>query len=223
MANFIKRVILLFALSQVLWLTACDDVEQETPLKTILVLNIPESISISQDGKQKIITESNNNPYIKFRQGADELSVNTEGLYFMALFVPADFAILLSAAISNDLNEARDVIDYGEAIVLAKIHNRTVARHILSLSSNVAGIGYYWDGSSKTGATSHRVCTMLITPDARFVLRVDFTNSPILGSQSEYTLNYGIDMETVFETTNTKLPQDLLPNDAVEYLLDSFS
>jgi hypothetical protein len=64
---------------------------------------------------------------------------------------------------------------------------------------------------------------MIITPDARFVLRIDFTNNPVLSSLSEYAFNYDIDMETMFETTNTKLPLDLLPNDVVEYLLDSFS
>jgi hypothetical protein len=215
-ATFMQRSLLFLALMQVLWLTTCDK-EQEPPAKTVIVQNITEAVEISQAGLNKIITEGNNNPFVKFRQEGGKFFINTDGLYLIVLFISEVTAgQLYTDLLSNAIN-ARDVIEYGEAIALAKIHNGTAERHILTLSAKTAEVGYYWDGA---GSGKHRICTLLLTPDARFVLRADFSKSAY-GNQSEYPINYGngVDMEPVFKVDATILPQELLGDDAVDYIL----
>jgi hypothetical protein len=215
-ATFIQRPFLFLALLQALWLTTCGK-EQEPPAKTVIIQNITEAVELSEAGKNKIITESNNNPFIKFRQVGGKFFIDTEGLYLMVLFISDVPVAQLMLDISAGTIKAKDVIDYGEAIALAKIHNGTAERHILTLSAKATEVGYYWDG----GGGNHRICTLLITPDARFVLRADFTTNPFV-NQSEYRINYGSDMETVFEVSATVLPQELLGDDAVDYILGRF-
>jgi hypothetical protein len=228
MATFTKQAFLpgltflLLALFQTFCFTACDE-QQDAPLKTIYVLNITDPIEISEAGKDKIIAESNNNPSVTFRQEAGKLVIDPEGLCLISLFLDAGPVNSLITDILNNNISAGDIIEFGQAIALAKVRQSVAERHILTLSTDVSELGFYWDGGGSSG-TGHRICTMLITPDARFVLRIDFSKSEF-GNLPEYRLNYrkGVDMETVFEVDSVNLPQVLLPNDVVDYFLGRFS
>jgi hypothetical protein len=215
-ATFMQRSVLFLALLQALCLTTCGK-EQEPPAKTVIIQNITDAVELSSAGLNKIIADSNNNPFIKLRQGGGKSFIDTDGLYLLVLFIPsAPVTQLITDILKGDL-EARDLIEFGAAIALAKVRSGTAERHILTLSAKATEVGYYWDGG---GGDNHRICTMLVTPDARFVLRIDFSKSEF-GNDPEYRINYSsqVDMETVFEVGAAVLPQELLGDDAVDYNL----
>jgi hypothetical protein len=192
----------------------------------------------------EMITKSNNNPSVTFRQGADgNFFIDPDGLYLVALFVPAKFAVVTVADalalykdIQNGMLESRNALGFGSAIALPRISGSTAERHILALTSEGSETGYYWDGTSSDGmgATSdqHYIITLLITPDARFILRSDFFfngGSPLFptlfGNSDKYTIDFNEITRkfTMFHATPTQHPEELLPNDFIDYFVGRLS
>jgi hypothetical protein len=216
-ATFMQRFSLILVLLQVLWLTACDE-EQEPSPKTVIIQNIMDEITISEAGKDAITASGDGSSFIKFRQEGGASHISTEGLYFIVLFIPDDSIGTVIDDITNVDIQAREVLNYGNGIALAKIHNKTAERRILNFSTNTTEVGYYWEADTDAG--NFRICTLLITPDARFVLRADFSKSAV-GNLREYRINYGseVDMIVAFKASTLIPPQELLGDDAVDYIL----
>jgi hypothetical protein len=242
-ATFIKRVFLFLSFSLVLWITACD--EQGDPLKTILVQNITKPIEVSQDIKEEMIDKSDGRASVEFCPEGDKFYIDTEGLYLITVFVPdtsAQLAHELYDFIINNVKPSDDVLNsnYGVAISVAKIHNGKAERHILTFSSKIDDFGRYWDGLSSDGkggdTSDHFIFTLLVTPDARFVLRSDmFYNGlttqfgggfdPFDMSELQCTITYDGNTKgriTMFETSTKQRPQDLLADDFVDRIFDMF-
>jgi hypothetical protein len=176
---FIKKVFLAAALSQALLLTTCEEFRQfssfeesETSTKTVFIKNIPSSIEISQEAKDLIMAESHDNPAVSFRQEATGAYIETDGIYLMAVFfMELDDEELVDYILgSKDVPE--DVTKNGLAFAMMKISGGTARGRIISLSSDIDEFGYYWKGGDSD--SEYGIATLLITPDARFILQADF-------------------------------------------------
>jgi hypothetical protein len=210
-AIFIKRVFLVAAISQALWLTACEEFRQflsldesGTSVKTVFIQNIPPSIKISQDAKAFVMAESHDNPAVSFRQEDQDIYIETDGLYIMSVFFLATDDDELKGYISDSKKIPDDVTKHGLAFALVKISSGTAKGRIISLSSDINEFGYYWEGGDNNN--DYGISTLLITPDARFILQADFFLGPVSvlpgsppkitykgykGTLPEYKLNFG--------------------------------
>jgi hypothetical protein len=245
-AAFIKRVflvpvVLLAALVQILRLTTCN-VEEASgrPVKIITLSNIPDSFEISPAVKTQL--SRYNNPLVRFRQEGGEPCIETDGLYILALFIPELTEDQLKAFITSGVLPEEDVLDKGAAYALIKI-GKTATQRIVTLSANIDELGYYWTDDGMGDAYS--ICTMLITPDARFILRIDFSINLYAKAKSEFTLDYNLagrsiadlvdpnlDLITVFTVVRKKgsdtvfdsnSAYTLMPENFIEYLVERFS
>jgi hypothetical protein len=223
-ASNIKRAVLLLAFFQALLFTTCDKEQQAGPLKNIQIINVTASIEISEAARDKIneMYTPYDNPRVTFSQVGNKWFVDTEGLYIMVLFIPDIPAGALIDDLLKNAIKLKDLMEYGHAIALAKIQDGAAERHILTLSTKADGMGYYWDGTNGSGKDpgtgNFRTCTMLITPDAYWIFRADFSKSAF-GVQPEYMVNYAnnVDMQTVFNIDGTNLlPEELLPDNFIE-------
>jgi hypothetical protein len=238
--TFTKRVFLFLALSQTLWFTACEE-EQVPPQKTILVQNITTPIEITLEAMDVIIAESNNSPFMRFRQeGNETVVIDPEGLYLLCVFIPATFtdnAVKLFEQILGNERISEDVLDFGTAIAVAKVRNGTAERHILTFSGNANEILRYWDGTSEDGqegvTDEHHIITLLITPDARFILRSDFFHNgvgtslnflPFDKTTSQYILDYSGNTNrlSIFEASSTQSPEKLLTDNIIEDFIGKY-
>jgi hypothetical protein len=168
----IRRIVGFLALSQTLWLTTCEE-ESGRVVKLVTVTNIPDSFKVEPMVKDQL--SQYYNPLIKFSQ---EGELKTDGLYIMVVFfeLPSSRASDLQAyimeiATKDDEIDVDTITENGKAFALMKIVGGTAEARILKMSP-ADERGNYWD----PGATNVRygVCTLLITPDARFVLKADF-------------------------------------------------
>jgi hypothetical protein len=240
-----KCVFLFLVFLQTFWFTACEDTENTSP-KTILALNIPATV-ISKDTMDKMIADNNNNSSISFRQepDSDNFIIDPDGLYLMVLFVPATFvfeSVADALALYDDIQkgkiESKDALDFGSAIALPKVSGGTAERHILTFTANESDAGYYWDGISNNGmgdtSDEHYIFTLLITPDARFILRSDFffkggvlSPTPSLTpfkNSNKYTIDFNAaNKSTMFKTDLDTPPEELLPDDFIDYFAGRLS
>ncbi|MDR1470829.1 MAG: hypothetical protein LBT00_16245 [Spirochaetaceae bacterium] len=203
-AVFTERAFLFVTLCQALWLTACIEEEEGQSIKTISVQNIPSSLEFTQEAKAQIDSsnEGKGNPYVHFSQEGDNWYIKTDGLYMLAAFLPLDAAANRVEAILKGEVPSQDLVDYGAAFALMKISGGRVSGRLLTLSTKANEIGYYWDGGNRV--EGYNIGLLLLTPDARFILRADVSTKPYPGTAAEYTLNYGsvyevLDLESINE------------------------
>lgn len=203
-AVVIKRALLFIALSQAVWFTACEafrflaavpDGGDPASARTIRIHNIAPSIEISNEAKDLIIAESNGKTLVNFGQGpTGETLIKTDGLYLMVVFLISIDSAELESYMVNSKTTPEDVTKNGLAFALMKISGGAATGRILSLSSDVSEIGYYWPGGAK--GSEYGIATLLITPDARFILQADFSlgNISIISvdlTTKTYTVDYG--------------------------------
>ncbi|MDR1230105.1 MAG: hypothetical protein LBK61_01760 [Spirochaetaceae bacterium] len=240
--TFPKRVFLLLVFSQVLWLAACEE-EQEPLQKAILVQNITTPVVITQQDMEVMTDENNNNPFVRFRQEGDGLfAIDPEGLYLLCVFIPKTFAenavqLVLDILAGNLISE--NVLDFGTAIAVAKVQNGTAERHILTFAGDDNSMFRYWNGFSEDGqggvTDKHHAITLLLTPDARFILRSDFFCKgievdpmpdflPFDITTSQYIFDYSgtTNRLPIFEASAIKSPQALLTDNIMEDFIGKF-
>jgi hypothetical protein len=217
-ANIIKRdllvrVFLFAAIFQAFWLTSCEEFRQylslqvsETTVKTVFIHDIPSSLEIGQPAKDYIMTESHGNPAVSFCQEAGKIYIKTDGLYLMVLVLMAVDPNDLESYIGGTQKVPEDVTKNGLAFAMTRISDGTARGRILSLSSDINEFGHYWEGGNS--GSEYAMATLLITPDARFILQADFflgnfspeftppddikiTYAGYSGTLPEYDLNFG--------------------------------
>lgn len=221
----------LVAVYAILSTTCGYDYIAEVPPRTMFARNIPSAIEITDTAKDILSAVNDGNPVVTFSQGQGNLnhSVNTDNLYIMSIFINNDKALELIGDINEIVKDSTalanlkwdDIISMGEAFALARISGGEARRHILSLAGGERDIGYYWPGS-KDGM---RIFTILITPDARFILQIDFSPLPY-GDSPEYAFNFTEDMYTAFKidgTNGINEPIKLLSDDLINELINKFS
>jgi hypothetical protein len=237
---FIKKVFLAAALSQALLLTTCEEFRQilsleesETSIKTVFIRNIPPSIGISQDAKYLIMAESHDNPAVNFRQEAAKVYIETDGIYLMVVFFVELETEELQEYMLGIKDVPEDVTKKGLAFAMMQISGGTARGRIISLSSDINEFGYYWKGGSS--GSKYGIATLLITPDARFILQADFFLGGITikhdapleiaysgydGTLPEYNLNFEISKISIDE--NLKLHWDKTIKSTDGYRINAF-
>jgi hypothetical protein len=231
-ANIIKRdllvqVFLLAAIFHALWLTACNE-EAEGVIKTITLSDIPAAVEISSLAKDQLSEYDNLSKL--FFQEAGKWYIKTEGLYVMSLFLPVssddEWYDRIQEKQDLDGDMVEEMLDEGSAFALMKINGNTIESRILTLSSDVGQLGYYWDSDDE--GMLYGICNILMTADARFIIRTDFSLHKYARALYKYWLSYDFTYEsnfwkiTVFTVVRKKGTTDSFSNKACTFMPDSF-
>jgi hypothetical protein len=197
----IKRALLLAVLLQTtVWFTACDALrflsmlpgrEDPASAKTIRIHSIAPSIEVSQAVMNLIINESNGKSVVRFRQEGEKIFVETDGLYIAAVFNIASDSSEMKRYILEGKTLPEDMARNGLACALMKISGGTATGRILNLSGEAREVGTFWKGGGR--GSSFSIGTLLITPDARFLLQADFSLGNICISPNLTTSTLTID------------------------------
>jgi hypothetical protein len=213
--------------SQFLWLTACEEKPLGQSLKVVTLSNIPSAFEISATAKTQLMSEDN--PLVRFRQEKGVDFIETDNLYILALFLREPTADKWQEIIEKGDTSPEEILDQGRAYALMKIEGTAAQDRIIALSTDAGEIGRYWEPDPPENFV---ICTMLLTPDARFILRVDFSWKAYQSSMSEYTLDYNsvFDLSTVFSVVKTtpaknpdKIAWEFLSDNFLEYIIDKSS
>ena len=202
----------LFALAA----AACDSIPSD--VKTLVVEDIPDSIPVSAVSEQDLI---DGNAQVVFSPNASGgVSVNTENLYIFAVVLPSSvFTSVIDGVLNNTLSP-KNIADWGEAFVVAKIQGGTARRRILNLAAGRDDIATYWTGGQDP---AYFVSLLYITPDARFILKCDFSVGKYSNTVTEFYYKYsGGDMTAVYEIDGSQTPVPLLSDDFLSEVLTKF-
>ncbi|MDR0638823.1 MAG: hypothetical protein LBG27_07985 [Spirochaetaceae bacterium] len=216
-AVLIKRVFLLVALSQALWLTTCEEAPGRL-VKIATLSNIPVDLEINATAKAQL-SEYDNLAKLFFQE-AGKWYLKTNGLYVMVLFLPVAVALEWEQRILNGENP-KEMLDYAQAVALMNISGETVQGRINTLSTKIGETGFYWEGD---GTTVYGICTMLTSPDARFILQIDFSTKKYTNALPDYALEYvpSSDLRTVFNVVRSKSSTTSIKSTAWKWLGENF-
>jgi hypothetical protein len=197
-----KRAFFLLCVQAVL-LTACQEEASDPSLiKFISIRNLDREMKISRQAWDQILEETiNDKTPIQFSQATDgNIVIDTEGFYVLVLLLPFNPDDTWESDITADFQKLNDLMDYGQGYALVKIHNGAGKQALLTLSKQIDEVGIYWSGKGvsqegSNAAIKYSVCSLLITPDARFIIRGDFSwwNLPetTVAEMQEFPLDYG--------------------------------